>query len=830
MDTISDAVLSSWEFNPWVLIPILIIGFLYSSGWARLHRRVPHRFGYSQLITFFAGLTTILIALTSPLDAFAGWLLTVHMIQHLLLMMVTPILILYGAPYLPILSALPGDFLKDGVSPFLASVTLRKVGRFLTHPVFCWSAYVLTTIAWHLPPMYELALGSPTWHTIEHLCFLTTALLFWWPIIQPYPFILQASRWTMIPYLFLADFQNTALSAFLVFYGRVLYGTYATMPRIAGMSALEDQASAGAIMWVAGSIFFLIPVGLITIEVLTPGRNSPKSKHNLIKRPGDYWGFGNSVSPLIEFVGKRFLLCATSAYSAALRLTLRRKRSQTAEMQSTQRNFRPQEFVLSATGRRASLDLLSLPFVGSILGWRHFRRVPQTLMFLLAIVVVLDGFLGPQMGAMNLAGVLPWTHWRGLSVIALLAVGNVFCMACPFNFVRDLGRRVLPAAWSWPRRLRSKWISISLLVIFFWAYEAFGLWDSPRSTAWLVLGYFSIAFTIDGLFKGASFCKYVCPIGQYQFIQSLISPVEVGVRSLEVCRSCTTHDCLRGNDEQRGCELELFQPQKTSNMDCTFCLDCVHACPHQNVSLLASMPGSQLVRIERPTRSIRWFRRFDGAVLIFLLVFAAFINAGSMVESVQLWEQTLQSSLGFTSMKSILFVLYLIALVVIPTVLIAGCVWLARFLSRRHIRWRESVSTFARAFVPLGFSMWLAHFSYHLLTGAQTAVPVIQRAATNVGFSLFGKPQWSLSSSMPGFDWLPSLQLLILGLGLLLTLYIGWRLARSYRLSFARTLGLVAPWAVLAIVLYSTGIWIFFQPMQMRGMMMAGKDEWCISN
>jgi hypothetical protein len=264
-------------------------------------------------------------------------------------------------------------------------------------------------------------------------------------------------------------------------------------------------------------------------------------------------------------------------------------------------------------------------------------------------------------------------------------------------------------------------------------------------------------------------------------------------------------------------------------MDCTFCLDCLHACPHQNVSLLASLPGSQLVRIEGRKRSLRWFRRFDGAVLIFLLVFAAFVNAGSMVESVQAWEQSVQTRFALASMPPILLVLYLLILILVPTLLVACCVWLGRVLSRRHIRWRECVSTFAQAFVPLGFSMWLAHFSYHLLNGALTALPVIQRAATDVGLTSFGKPEWSLSSAMPGFDWLQSLQLSLLGIGLLITLYVGWRLASSFRLRFARTLGLLAPWAVLAVMLYSIGIWIMFQPMQMRGMMRDGMNEWCIS-
>ena len=288
--------------------------------------------------------------------------------------------------------------MKDGVGPFLASAGLRKVGSFVVHPIFCWSAFIFTSIAWHAPPMYELALRSTTWHQLEHLCFLTTALLFWWPIIQPWPWVARVPRWTIIPYLFLADFQNTALSAFLMFYERVLYPSYETVPRITGMTALEDQAAAGAIMWVAGSVFFLIPIGLITIEVLSTRRTS---------------------------------VTRTLKRAANSRFGQREKR------QPIRRGFK----------ERAPLDLLSLPVVGPILRWRYFRGAAQSLMFLFALVIIVDGLFGSQMGAMNLAGVLPWTHWRGLSVIALLAVGNVFCMACPFNFARDLGRRLLPPRW-----------------------------------------------------------------------------------------------------------------------------------------------------------------------------------------------------------------------------------------------------------------------------------------------------------------------------------------------------------------------------------------------
>ena len=115
----TNAFFSSWELNPWVLVPTITFGALYARGWLRLHRRAPHRFGFSQLTAFFAGVAIVVFALCSPLHAYAGWLLTVHMIQHLLLMMVAPPLILLSVPYLPLLAGFPRDLLINGVGPFL---------------------------------------------------------------------------------------------------------------------------------------------------------------------------------------------------------------------------------------------------------------------------------------------------------------------------------------------------------------------------------------------------------------------------------------------------------------------------------------------------------------------------------------------------------------------------------------------------------------------------------------------------------------------------------------------------------------------------------------
>ena len=123
------------------------------------------------------------------------------------------------------------------------------------------------------------------------------------------------------------------------------------------------------------------------------------------------------------------------------------------------------------------------------------------------------------------------------------------------------------------------------------------------------------------------------------------------------------------------------------------------------------------------------------------------------------------------------------------------------------------------ALVPLGVSMWAAHFVYHLLTGASALVPVFKRAANDIGINFLGRPDWSSASAIVHLDWLTSIQILLLGAGLLLTLYVCWRTAFSFTKQTRSAFGLLMPWAALAVALYAAGVWVLFQPMQMRGMM-----------
>ena len=423
---------------------------------------------------------------------------------------------------------------------------------------------------------------------------------------------------------------------------------------------------------------------------------------------------------------------------------------------------------------------------------------------------------------MNLAGVLPWIHWRGLIVLGMLVAGNVFCMACPFMVPRTLARRWLPRGRSWPSWLRNKWLAVCLLIAFLWAYEAFALWDSPWWTAWIVLAYFAAAFVIDGCFQGAAFCKYVCPIGQFNFVQSLISPLQIKVRNPDVCVSCRTKDCIRGRDDIPGCELHLYQPRKSSNMDCTFCLDCIHACPHDNVGIIAESPGNELWHDRFRSGLGRFSRRPDLAALIVVLTFGAFVNAAGMVVPVLEWQDLVTSVSGQRSPMLATSLFYVWGLLVMPALLVGTATALCKVPGQPEVSKLEVATRFSYALVPLGFSMWLAHYSFHFLASFDAVVPVVQRFVGDLGWTVLGKPAWARACCRPVANWLPRLEILFLDMGLLLSLYSGYRIAQQPSGRASEALKVLAPWALLIVVLFAVGVWIVLQPMQMRGTLPAG--------
>ncbi|PJF28258.1 MAG: FesM [Phototrophicales bacterium] len=490
------------------------------------------------------------------------------------------------------------------------------------------------------------------------------------------------------------------------------------------------------------------------------------------------------------------------------------------------------------------IDVLRLPLIGRILKRRRGRLVLQIPFLLIALLLIYDGFTGTPLAAQNLATIVSWVHFRGFAILALLLAGNLFCMGCPFTLPRTLAKRLSLSGRRFPRFLRGKWLSIGALLLLFFLYEWLDLWASPALTAWVIVAYFAASFVLEALFSESAFCKYVCPLGAFNFVYSTAAPTRIGVHDADVCKSCVGKECLNGSYSPQpvilidrigvdgapdrththdktgvpGCGTLLFAPQIQSNLDCTLCLDCARACPHDNVGLFTRAPGAEL------TQPDAWHKRFDLAFLVIGLAFMGLLNAFGMIPPVYALMSDLIDALGLRELGWSSLALEGVALltifgvggVLLPVLLTVAAAFAARILTRtaRRDSLRSALSAFAPAFVPIGAGFWLAHYSFHLWIGFFTVVPAFQAFLLDHRVGILGQPNWMLGGE-PNLAIIGALQTLALLGGFIGSLSVASRIAlRLYRRdSF---LGLL-PWALLLLALMLVGLWVFGQPMEMRG-------------
>ena len=271
---------------------MVLAAFLYLRGWLHLRSPSVNIIPAWRAGGFLLGLFLIWVAVGSPLAAFDEELLTVHMVQHLLLITIAPPLILVGAPLMPFLHGLPRPFVQSFLGPLFRWPPVQRVGRVLSHPAFCWLAAAAALVGWHVPAAFTVALQSETWHAVEHTCFLGSGFLFWWPVVQPWPGVLTRPRWSILLYLFLATLPCDILSAFLAFCDRVVYPIYLSTPRRFSISVLQDQQCAGALMWTCVTLVYLVAAAILSTRLLAaPSYQEdvlPQSElHRIVARQSD---------------------------------------------------------------------------------------------------------------------------------------------------------------------------------------------------------------------------------------------------------------------------------------------------------------------------------------------------------------------------------------------------------------------------------------------------------------------------------------------------------------------------------------------------------------
>jgi len=284
MDPELSAALRSWDLRPEVIIVLASAGIIYSLGWRRLRARTAHhtKRGRWQAgagwrpVLYVGGLTLLAIALLSPIDVLSSQLFMMHMIQHLFLVMIVPPLLLLANPLPYLLWGLPQEARLKAGRLFSRQSRFRYYLQKVTGPGMVWLAFVVVYWGWHDSNAYQWALRSNLAHDLEHISFFAVAMLFWWHVIDAGPRIHRPlSPFARAGYALSAIPPNMLAGIAIVFATGPLYAYYEAMPRLWGISVMEDQRIAGVIMWVPGSMMFMIGALFIAARWLQAEEKKP---------------------------------------------------------------------------------------------------------------------------------------------------------------------------------------------------------------------------------------------------------------------------------------------------------------------------------------------------------------------------------------------------------------------------------------------------------------------------------------------------------------------------------------------------------------------------
>jgi putative membrane protein len=263
---------SSWTFEPWVVVALLLSLALYAIGAVRLWRRAGAGRGLSrtQVAAFCGGWLALAAALVSPLDALSDRLFSAHMVQHEILMLVAAPLLVLGRPLAAFAWALPQQALRQLSAPWRSGWAAQG-WRALTDPLSAWVLHALALWAWHIPSVFDAAIESPPLHALQHASFLGSALLFWWAALgsgsRP------GRRGVALALLFTTMLHTGALGALLALAPTPWYPHYA-LAAGAGLDPLEDQQLGGLVMWVPGGLAYLA-AGLVVAYHWLAGNPRP---------------------------------------------------------------------------------------------------------------------------------------------------------------------------------------------------------------------------------------------------------------------------------------------------------------------------------------------------------------------------------------------------------------------------------------------------------------------------------------------------------------------------------------------------------------------------
>ncbi|MFQ5429524.1 MAG: YHS domain-containing protein [Phycisphaerae bacterium] len=463
-------------------------------------------------------------------------------------------------------------------------------------------------------------------------------------------------------------------------------------------------------------------------------------------------------------------------------------------------------------------DLLSIRWIRAALRSRVFRFALQAVFVVAFLVIIAAGLFGNQNPAMNIAPILTWTIWWALLIVLILFAGKAWCYVCPWDAIAGWAERcsfwkkadeALSLGLRWPRIIRNISLATILFVGLTWIELGFGVTMRPRVTAYLAVAMLLMAVLSAMLFNRKSFCRYGCLVGRVSGLYALFAGTEVRPRKRDVCDRCRTKECVKGSETAYGCPTFLYPGKLETNTYCIQCMECIQACPHDNLAVNLRPWGSDLAVEGRP--------RTDEAYLALLMLSITGFHGLTMTPGWHRFTEALRDRLDLGRVVG--FSLGMLLLMLAPIAVYAGLVAISRWLGRRDgaarpLSYRDYFIRYAYALLPIALFYHIAHNLEHLL---MEGPKVLALASDPFGWNwnLFGTAHWTVPP-MISLDKLWLVQVFLVLVGHVYSLWVAQKTSLRLFGSSRAALRSQLPMLLGMIGFSVFSLWLLKQPMEMR--------------
>ena len=447
---------------------------------------------------------------------------------------------------------------------------------------------------------------------------------------------------------------------------------------------------------------------------------------------------------------------------------------------------------------RWHIELTSIPFLKRVLKWRSFQPVLMLVLLFGFVLVLMTSFFGTPVGSKNFSIIFVWIVWWALLKIVLVPfTGRLWCTICPIpgpgewlqrrGILMKRENKPLSLAKKWPRKLSNVWVQNSTLL----AVTIFSpiILTLPLATGIVLLVFIGLAIALSLVFERRAFCRYVCPLGGFIGLYSLLAPVELRVKDAVVCRDHKGKECYLGSAEGYGCPWLVKPWQLCRNATCGLCTECLKTCPKDNIAVNLRPFGSDLL--------VEAGRGLDEAYTALIMLTSALLFSAIFLGP---WGW-LKDWAGVSALPH--RALYVGAFLAFNILLIPGLFLLTTALSKglsrvRDVSLKQLFTSYSYALVPMGLSMWIAFSLTFLLVNGSYALSVISDPF-GWGWNLFGTRSVPWTPYLPRA--LPYLQVVTMIAGLVFSIYITHRIGRQYSADEGQVIrGLIPIAAFLAVI------------------------------